>query len=112
MNQDTLIIAAGLIGLALIIAVAIHSAARLRMAQLDALRQLLAQGTDLDTATRLVDPGRSTRYLRRGLLLVAIGVAWSVITWMIGGRAWIAGVAPILLGIVFVVLHASQPRDR
>ena len=112
MSPDTLIAAAGLLGLGLIIATAIHAAARLRIAQLDALRQLLAQGTDIDTATRLGDPGHRTRQLRRGRLLLAIGVAGSVTTWLIGGRAWIAGVAPILLGSVFLVLHGIEHRTR
>lgn len=112
MSPDTLIAAAGLLGLALIIAVAILATARLRMAQLETLRQLLAQGTDIDTATRLIDPGHRTRQLRRGLLLVAVGLAWSLVTWLIGGRAWIAGVAPILLGTVFLVLHGIERRTR
>lgn len=112
MNPDTLITAAGLIGLALIIAAAIHAAARLRIAQLDTLRRLLAQGADIDAATRMIDPGHRTRQLRRGLLLLAIGLAWSLATWLIGGRAWIAGVAPILLGSVFLVLHGVERRSR
>lgn len=112
MNQDTLIATAGLIGLALVIATAIHAAARLRIAQLDALRQMLAQGIDSDAATRMIDPGHRTRQLRRGLLLVAIGLAWTLVTWLIGGRAWTAGVAPILLGTVFLVLHGVERHTR
>jgi hypothetical protein len=80
MSPDTLMTAAALLGLALIIATAIHAQTRLRVAQLDTLRRLLASGVDIATAERLIDPGRRTRLLRRGLLLLALGIGWGGIT--------------------------------
>jgi hypothetical protein len=47
---------------------------------------------------------RGNRDRRRGVLLIAIGVAWSGITFCIGGSAWIMGFAPISLGLASLVL--------
>ena len=45
-------------------------------------------------------PGRRTRSadLRRGLLLIAVGLAWSIVTFFVGGKAWMAGIVPVMLG--------------
>jgi hypothetical protein len=112
MTQDSIVAATALLGLALILATSIHALARLRIARLTALQTLIAQGTAPEAALDLIDPGRDTRLLRRGLLLLALAIAWSATTAMIGGKAWIAGIAPALLGLACLVLHVAERRRR
>lgn len=102
---DPIVVAAGIAGLTLVLAATIHAGARLRIEQQRTLQKLLERGEDLEAAMRLAGiADRGRRDLRRGAALVAIGIAWSAATVLIGGVAWRLGVAPVLLGLVFLVL--------
>jgi len=102
---DPIVVAAGIAGLALVLAATIHAGARLRIEQQRTLQKLLERGDDVDAAARLAGiADRGRRDLRRGVALVAIGLAWSAATFLVGGGAWRLGVAPVVLGLVFLVL--------
>lgn len=110
---DPIIIAAGIAGLALVLAMAVFAGSRLRIEQQRTLQKLLDRGEDVETAARTAGiPGRAQRDLRRGVVLVAIGLAWSVATFMIGGIAWRLGAAPVVLGLFFLVLWKLDERAQ
>lgn len=99
--HDQAITVAGILGVSLILSTVVYVTGRLRIEQQRTLQKLLDSGgriVDLpDTAGFTRRPDRD---LRRGLLLIAIGVLWALVTFFIGGRAWILGVAPTALGLI------------
>lgn len=102
--HDTAIVVAGILGLALIVSVVIHASGRLRIEQQRTLQKLLDKGGSVETLTAVSGFGHGAqRDLRRGILLIAIGVMWSLVTFFIGGRAWILGGVPAALGLVYVL---------
>lgn len=111
--MEPMIVAAGILGGSLILAVAIYVVGRLRIEQQRTLQALMERGVagdELLRASGIADP--RSRDLRRGLLLIGIGVAWSTVTFFIGGRAWIMGAFPITLGIVYVLFRMFDGRSR
>lgn len=103
--QQTLIFIAGILGLSLILSVSIHVFGRLRIEQQRSLQKLVDQGVAGDALLRAIGwSSRGDRDRRRGVLLIAIGLAWTGITFFIGGSAWILGFAPISLGLACLVL--------
>lgn len=109
--SDPIVIAAGIAGLALVLATTIHAGARLRIEQQRTLQKLLERGDDVDAAARLAGiADRGRRDMRRGATLVAIGLAWSAATFVIGGPAWRLGAAPVLLGLVLLALWKLDER--
>jgi hypothetical protein len=103
--------AAALIGLALILSVSVYGYARLRIERERTLQKLVDRGLSGEDLVRLVGPAHASD-LRRGLLLIGTGVAWSVVTFFIGGPAWKLGGAPLAIGTVYVLLWASHGRPR
>lgn len=102
--HDTAIAVAGILGLSLILSVVIHASARLRIEQQRTLQKLLDSGGSIDSLAAVSGFGHGPqRDLRRGTLLIAIGVVWSLVTFFIGGRAWILGGVPVALGLVYVL---------
>jgi hypothetical protein len=104
---------AGILGLTAILCVAVYAFARLRIEQERTLQKLIERGLsgeELMRAAGVVD--RPTKDLRRGLLLVGVGVSWSLFTFFVGGKAWMLGIVPITLGMVFVVLRAVDGGRR
>jgi hypothetical protein len=104
---------AGVLGLAAILCVAIYAFARLRIEQERSLQRLIDRGLSGDELMRaagVVD--RPAKDLRRGLLLVGVGVSWSIVTFLFGGKAWMLGIMPITLGLVFVVLRVLDGGRR
>ena len=102
---------AGVLGLAAILCVAIYAFARLRIEQERTLQKLIdrgASGEELMRASGFID--RPSKDLRRGLLLVGVGLSWSIFTFFVGGKAWMMGIVPITLGMVFVSLRALDGR--
>jgi hypothetical protein len=102
---------AGILGLAAILCVAVYAFARLRIEQERTLQKLIDRGLsgeELMRAAGVID--RPTKDLRRGLLLVGVGLSWSVFTFFVGGKAWMLGIVPITLGMVFVALRALDGR--
>lgn len=100
-------------GATVILAVAVLVAGRLRIERQRTLQKLLDRGMAVDElvqAAGLVAPPDADR--RRGLLLIAIGVAWSSATFFVGGRAWILGVVPVIVGLAFVSLWMLDDHRR
>jgi hypothetical protein len=110
--QATLV-SAGILGLSLILSVSIHAFGRLRIEQERTLQKLIDRGLsgdELFRAAGLADRGRKD--LRRGLLLSGVGLSWSVVTFFVGGSAWIAGVFPLAIGLVYLLLRLLDGRSR
>lgn len=108
---DPIVLAAGILGIALILAVAVHAVARQRIEQQRTLQKLIERGLDVDAIASLAGiMNRGQRDLRRGTLLVAIGLAWSATTFFVGGKAWILGIVPIVLGGAILLLRTLDER--
>jgi hypothetical protein len=111
--HDTLLMASGLLGLALILAATVLAVARLRGEQQRTLQKLIERGLAGDELLRAAGvlplPERDRR---RGLWLVALGLVWAVTTYFIGGPAWRLGLAPVLLGLVCLAMWRLDGRGR
>jgi hypothetical protein len=107
------IASAGLLGLALILSVSIYGYSRLRIERERTLQKLMERGLSPDEFLRAagVGPPRQSD-LRRGVLLIGVGLTWSVATFFVGGPAWRMGGAPIAIGLVYVLLWALDGRSR
>jgi len=104
---------AAILGLSLILAVAVYAFARLRIEQERTLQKLIERGLSGDELLRsagLTD--RGSRDLRRGLLLIGVGLSWSLVTGFLGGSAWMFGAVPLTLGAVYVLLRVLDGRPR
>lgn len=109
--SDSIIVAAGILGIALILAVAVHAIARLRVEQQRTLQKLIERGLDADAIVAAAAiPSRNQRELRRGAWLIAIGLAWSAATFFVGGKAWMLGIVPVMLGGVVLLLRKLDAR--
>ena len=111
--SDSAIALAGIVGLSLILAVSIYVFARLRIEQERTLQKRIDRGLSGDELIRsagLAD--RGDRDLRRGILLIGCGLAWSTFTFFIGGTAWMAGIFPVTIGAAYVLLRALDGRRR
>ena len=90
------ITAAGLLGLALILAVSIYVYARLRIERERTVQKLIHRGLTGDELIRAAGFGPPRRAdLRRGLLLMGVGVGWAAVTFFMAvrrgrraGRRW------------------------
>ena len=103
--MDATLAVAVVAGLALILSVSVYSFARLRIEQERTLQRLIDRGMSGDELIRAAGlSNRGSRDLRRGLFFIAVGLAWSVTTFFIGGTAWIMGGFPIAIGLVFLLL--------
>lgn len=104
---------AGILGLSLILSVSVYVFARLRIEQEKTLQKLVDRGLSGDEVVRsagLVKQGNKD--LRRGLLLAGVGLSWSLVTFFIGGTAWMMGAVPLVLGAVYVLLWILDGRPR
>lgn len=109
---DPIIIAAGILGLALILAVTVYAVARVRIEQQRTLQKLIERGSDISTFANVAGiPDRRQRDLWRGGLLIMIGVSWSLVTFFVGGKAWMLGIVPVLLGAVVLLLRKLDERS-
>jgi len=103
----------GVLGLTAILCMAIYTFARLRIEQERTLQKLIEKGLSGEELIRVAGVvDRPTRDLRRGLLLVGVGVSWSVFTFFLGGKAWMLGIVPLTLGMVFVALRVLDGGRR
>jgi hypothetical protein len=103
----------GILGLAAIFSMAIYAFGRLRIEQERTLQKLIERGLSGDELMRAAGiSDRGTKDLRRGLLLIGVGASWSIVTFFLGGKAWMMGIVPITLGLVFVVLRAVDGGRR
>ncbi|HLA78625.1 MAG TPA: hypothetical protein VJU18_13685 [Vicinamibacteria bacterium] len=111
--HQPLVVCAGILGLSLILSVAIFVFGRLRIEQQRTLQRLVDRGISGDELVRSAGLAeRGARDLRRGLLLIGIGLSWSTVTFLIGGRAWILGVFPVTIGLVYVLFRVLDGRPR
>lgn len=111
--MESMIVAAGILGGSLILAVVIYVVGRLRIEQQRTLQALVERGVagdELLRASGVTDP--RSRDLRRGLLLIGVGIAWSAVTFFMGGRAWTLGAFPITVGLVYVAFRVLDGRSR
>jgi hypothetical protein len=107
------IASAGLLGLALILSVSVYAFARLRIERERTIQKLMERGLSGDEFIRAAGLGRSRDLdLRRGLLLMGVGVAWAAVTFFIGGPAWKMGGAPLAIGLVYLLLWTLDGRPR
>lgn len=110
---QTAIAAAGILGVSLILSVLVYVSGRVRIEQQRTLQKVLDRGGDIDHLVAITGLGRrADRDRRRGIVLVAIGVLWSLVTFFIGGSAWILGVVPVALGLVYVVFWKLDADAR
>ena len=111
--MDASLAAAAVVGLSLILSVSVYGFTRLRIEQERTLQRLIDRGVSGEELVRAAGGrDKGSRDLRRGLLFIAVGVAWTVITFFIGGTAWMMGGFPIAIGFVFVVLRAIDGGSR
>ncbi len=107
------IVSSALLGLALILSVGVYAYSRLRIERERTVQKLIDRGLtgdDLVRAARLDAPQHADR--RRGLLLIGVGAAWAVVTFFIGGPAWKLGTAPVIIGLVYMLLWTLHGRPR
>lgn len=110
---DTAIAVAGIVGIAWILSVVVYVNGRVRIEQQRTLQKVLDHGGSIDALSAAEGfPRRADRDRRRGIALVAVGVLWSLITFFIGGRAWILGAIPGVLGLVYLVFWKLDDRSR
>ena len=102
-----------LLGLALLLSVVVYAYSRLRIERERTLQKLIDRGLTGDELVRNAGLGQPHRSdLRRGVLLIGLGVAWAGVTYFIGGPAWRMGGAPAAIGLVYLVLWALNGRPR
>ena len=77
----------GILGLAAVLAAAIFVYGRVRVERERTLQRLVDRGMTIDELARLLGPDAQRRLdLRRGVLLLAVAIAWSAVTFAIGGN--------------------------
>ena len=107
------VVFAGILGLSLVLSVSIYVFARLRIEQERTLQKLIDRGLSGDDLLRSAGLAeRGDTDLRRGLLLVGVGLSWSTVTFFAGGDAWMFGVFPVTIGSVYVLFRVLDGRPR
>lgn len=103
----------GILGLAVVLAVAIGAYGRVRLERERTLQRLVDRGLTVDELARILGPDVQRRLdLRRGVLLLAVAAAWSAVTFAIGGRAWTLGAVPAAIGLAYVTVWGVHGRQR
>jgi hypothetical protein len=110
--MPTGVLIAGVLGLSLILTAVIYIVGRLKIERERTLQKALERGVALETLGAIASPSRSNRDRRRGVLLIAVGLSWSIVTYFIGGRAWLAGMGPIIIGAAYVLFGLLDERSR
>ncbi len=103
----------GILGLAAVLAAAIFVYGRVRVERERTLQRLVDRGMTIDELARLLGPDAQRRLdLRRGVLLLAVAIAWSAVTFAIGGKAWTLGAVPAAIGVAYVAVWGMHGRQR
>lgn len=111
--QQTLLAIAGILGLSLVLASIVLAFARLKIEQQRTLQRLIDQGVGSQQWPALAGlPHPASRDLRRGLLLLATGLSWSVVTYFVGGKGWVLGFIPAALGLACLLLWKLDEHAR
>jgi hypothetical protein len=104
---------AGILGISLILSVGVYVFGRLRIEQERTLHKLIDRGMSGEELLRSAGlAGQSSKDLRRGLLLVALGLSWSTVTFFVGGTAWMAGIVPVAIGLTLLLFRFLDGRMR
>ncbi|MEZ5289837.1 MAG: DUF6249 domain-containing protein [Vicinamibacterales bacterium] len=102
---------AGILGVAALLAVAVHVYGRVQVERERTLQRLIERGLSAEELARIIGPdARRRRDLMRGLLLLAVGAAWAVVTFFVGGKAWALGAVPIALGLAYLAAWGAHGR--
>jgi hypothetical protein len=110
---EPILTATGILASAVVLAAAIAVAGRIRVERERTLQRLVDRGLSADELIRILGTearGRLDR--RRGALLLAVGGAWTAVTYAIGGRAWTLGAVPVALGLALLVVGSVDGRRR
>ncbi|MCX7513890.1 DUF6249 domain-containing protein [Frateuria hangzhouensis] len=111
--QNTVIAIAGIFGLSLVLASIVLAFARLKIEQQRTLQRLIDRGVGSEQWPALAGlPHPASRDLRRGLLLLAVGLSWSAVTFFVGGKAWVLGFLPAALGLACLLLWKLDEHGR
>ncbi|HET9192053.1 MAG TPA: DUF6249 domain-containing protein [Vicinamibacterales bacterium] len=111
--MDQSIAVAGVIGLAMTLSVTIYMFGRLRIEQERSFQKLIDRGLSGEELLRSAGiADRARRDLRRGILLIAVGIAYSGFTFNIGGDGWTLGIIPITFGIALILFSILDGRFR
>ncbi len=99
------IIIAGLIGVAAVLVAAVIIFGKLKIEQQRTLQKLLEKddGSRPELTEALESLRRGDNDLRRGMLLVASGVVFSLTFLYVGGNAWTFGGIPVMIGFVYLL---------
>lgn len=110
--QDSILIASGLIGAAIILASIIYSFGRLKLEQQKTLQLLLEKDESTRAEwVRIMGPAhRAESDFRRGALLLCLGISLTVLFFFIGGIAWMFGFVPITVGLVYLIFWLRNPE--
>lgn len=108
-----LIALAGILGTAAVLTVTIYVYGRVRIERERTLQRLVDHGMTPDDLARIVGPDARGQLDRtRGVLLLAVGLAWTVVTRAAGGRAWTLGALPVALGLAYLAVWGMRGRQR
>lgn len=111
--QQNLILVAVILGISLILSVFIHVFGKLKIEQQKTLQKLLDQGPVNDMLAKAIGiNSRQEKDFRRGLAFIAIGASWTLVTFFIGGKAWILGFIPVMIGLVYLLLWKFDGTRR
>lgn len=109
--ETNLIFAAVILGTALVVAVLLYVAGKVKIEQQKTLRKLLERGESTHELIKALSTGGSVKIdTRRGVLFVALGLSWSASTVFIGGAGWIFGLLPFSVGLAFLLLGKLNER--
>ncbi len=111
--QQNLILVAVILGISLILSVFVHVFGKLKIEQQKTLQKLLDHGPLNDMLAKSVGIYSSAeKDFRRGLAFIAIGTSWSLVTFFIGGKAWILGFVPLIIGLIYLLLWKFDGTRR
>jgi hypothetical protein len=103
--NETPIIIAGLISVAAVVVAAVIIFGRLKVEQQRTVQKLLDKddGSRPELTQALGSLRRGDNDLRRGVLLIASGLIFTLTFFFVGGIAWIFGAVPVTIGLVYLL---------
>ena len=109
--EQNMVIAAGILGFSAVACAIVLVMGRIKVEQQKTLRLLLERGDSAgDILNTLYSPGALSADTRRGILFIALGLAWSLTTVFVGGMGWIFGGLPVAAGLIFLLFGKLNAR--
>ena len=110
--HQSILIGAGLISIAIVLAAVVYIFGRLKLEQQKTLQMLLEKDEATRQAwTRLMGPAhRAESDFRRGVLFLGVGGSLTGFLFFVGGIAWILGFLPIIIGLVYLFFWFRNPE--